>query len=163
MNNIALEQIIAEGYRQSREGNRAGDTEHELSCIRSYILHAERIVVPNHSTEKVTAINETLQEFGILSAKHLCIPTTSHDLTRMPAISKGLLALDITGADLVIARGRLGIPGSGSMLVILDSRGRILSAALSPPHVIHQKPVTDAVRDEMKDALLRIGLRKIQP
>lgn len=163
MNTTGLEQSIADGYRQSREGTRTGDTDLELARIRSYIRHAERIVVPNHNAEKVTIINTILQEFGIRTAEHLCIPTTSPDLTRMPAISKALLALDITGADLVIARGRLGIPGSGSMLVILDTRGRILSAALSPPHVIHQKPVPDAVRDEMEDALLRIGLRKKQP
>ena len=58
----------------------------------------------------------------------------------MPAVNKALLALDITGAALVIARGRPGIPGSGSMLVIMDTRCRILSAAIAPPHIVHENP-----------------------
>lgn len=70
------------------------------------------------------------------------------------------MALDIVDCDLVIARGRLGVPGSGSMLVIMDSKGRILSAALSPPHIIHKKSVEKAVKDEMTTALKRIGLNE---
>ncbi|HJK77689.1 MAG TPA: DUF3236 domain-containing protein [Methanocorpusculum sp.] len=162
MNTLSLEQIIASGYRESGEGTRTGDTPRELAAIRTYIRHAGRIVVPNHNTDKITAINAVLAEFGLRSAEHLCIPTTAPDQTRMPAVSKALLALDITGADLVIARGRLGIPGSGSLLVIMDARGRILSAALSPPHIVHEKSVPDAVRSELKDALERIGFGRPQ-
>ena len=137
MNTTALDHIITEGYRQSEQGTRTGDTETELTAIRSYIRTAERIVVPNHNTDKITVINAVLAEFDIRCAEHLCIPTAAPDQTRMPAVNKALLALDITGAALVIARGRLGIPGSGSMLVIMDTRGRILSAAISPPHIVH--------------------------
>jgi len=162
MNITALDQIITEGYRQSEQGTRTGDTAAELAAIRTYIQTAGRIVVPNHNNDKITVINEVLAEFSLRCAEHLCIPTTAPDQTRMPAVSKALLALDITGADLVIARGRLGIPGSGSMLVIMDTRGRILSAALSPPHIIHQKTVPDAVRGELEEALSRIGFRKKQ-
>lgn len=162
MNITELDRIIAEGYQQSEEGTRTGDTDTELAAIRTYIRTAERIVVPNHNTDKITIINTVLAEFNLRCAEHLCIPTTAPDQTRMPAVSKALLALDTTGAPLVIARGRLGIPGSGSMLIIIDTRGRILSAALSPPHVIHQKTVPDAVRTELEEALSRIGFRKGQ-
>ncbi len=103
------------------------------------------------------AINEVLAEFGLPAATHLLLPTACADLSRMPAVTKACMALDLSPSDLVIARGRLGVPGSGSMLVILDAKGRILSAALSPANCLHGKEVSDAVRDEMREALVRVG------
>ena len=41
MNTTALDHIITEGYRQSEQGTRTGDTETELTAIRSYIRTAE--------------------------------------------------------------------------------------------------------------------------
>ena len=86
------------------------------------------------------------------------IPTEVSDLTRMPVLSKGLMAVDISNADIIIARGRLGIPGSGSMLLIMDSKGRILTGYTSPPSIIHKKDIDDSVRDELIGALKRIGV-----
>lgn len=137
---------------------RRGDTIPELEGVREYILRSRKIVVPNHNGDKISVINEVLETFGLPRAVHLKVPTNYCDLSRMPALSKALLALDTTSADLVIARGRLGVPGSGSMLVILDSKGRILSAALSPSHVVHGKTVEEAVRDETRIALEQVGL-----
>jgi len=155
-----LERIIENAYDESLTGVRVGDTKAECREIRRYIQDAEEIIIPNHNDAKVTAINEVLNEFGLSRGKHLQIPTDACDVSRMPAITKAQMALDVSSCDLVIARGRLGVPGSGSMLVIVDSKGRILSAALSPSHIIHGKGVSEAVRDEMESALERIGFTR---
>ena len=152
-----LDQVIENAYFESVIGVRKGDSYSETEEIRRYIRNAREIVIPNHNDEKVTVINEVLEAFGLTQAKHLEVHTNSCDISRMPAVTKALMALDISSCDLVIARGRLGIPGSGSMLILVDNKGRILSAALSPSHIIHGKTVTDAVRDEMQSALERIG------
>ncbi len=116
-------------------------------------------MVPNKNTVKTSAINEVLTRFNLPSAEHVFIHTNSADLSRTPAITKAILALDICDCELVIARGRLGVPGSGSLLVIMDKKGRILSAATSPSHILHGKEVQDAVKDEITEALVRIGFR----
>jgi hypothetical protein len=155
-----LDQIVENAYFESVSGVRTGDTKTECRELRRYIRDAREIIIPNHSDAKVIAINEVLEEFGLSKAKHLQIHTDACDVSRMPAITKAIMALDICSCDLVIARGRLGIPGSGSMLVILDKKGRILTASLSPPHIIHGKVISEAVRCEMTNALERIGFHK---
>lgn len=154
---MTLETTIGNAFQESAAGVRKGDNPAELAEIRKYLLASRVIVVPNHNGVKIGVINEILEEYGLPLAKHLAVPTGSCDVSRMPALTKALMALDISDADLVIARGRLGVPGSGSMLVILDRKGRILSAALSPAHVLHGKTVAQAVRDEMREALSRLG------
>lgn len=154
---MSLEQIIQNAYLESVNGVRRGDTGEEVEEIREYIRRSRVIVVPNCSGEKFSAINEVLVAFGLPMAEHLSFHTDACDLSRMPALTKGLMALDLTSAALVIARGRLGVPGSGSMLVILDQKGRILSASLSPPHIIHGNSVRDAVIGELTLALQRLG------
>ncbi|ABN07900.1 Uncharacterized protein-like protein [Methanocorpusculum labreanum Z] len=160
MNLDSIDCCVSSAYSQSLNGTRLGDTAEETMSIREYIKSSRHIVVPNHDDRKIAVINSVLSSFGLPRAVHLCIPTNSPDLTRTPAVSKALMALDITGADLVIARGRLGVPGSGSMLVIMDSRGRILSASLSPSHLYHAKSISDAVTHEMEEALVRVGFQK---
>jgi hypothetical protein len=156
---MSLENTIHNAYLESVTGVRRGDTIAEQEEVRNSIIRAKKIVVPNHNDDKVNVINEVLKAFGLSSAVHLQIHTDCCDVSRMPAITKAFLALDVTDADLVIARGRLGVPGSGSMLVILDGKGRILSAALAPSHMMHGKSIAEAVRDEMRIALERIGLK----
>lgn len=152
-----LDQTINAAYTESLHGTRGGDRVRELETIRSYILSCRDICIPNHDDGKVTSINTVLKRFGIAAGRHLRIPTHACDISRMPALTKAQMALDVSDADLVIARGRLGVPGSGSMLVVLDQKGRILTASLSPPHVLHEMSVSDAVRAEMESALVRIG------
>ncbi|MBP2133573.1 hypothetical protein J2128_001527 [Methanomicrobium sp. W14] len=154
---MSFEDIIKNAFLESMNGERRGDTPGETEMIREYIKDSKKIVVPNCNDQKVEAINEVLKKFGLSLASHLNVYTNCCDASRMPAVEKACLALDITGADLVIARGRLGVPGSGSMLIIMDCRGRILSAAISPPHHAHGKTVYEAVKDEIKTALERIG------
>ncbi|MCK9152531.1 DUF3236 domain-containing protein [Methanobacterium alcaliphilum] len=155
-----LEKSIKNAYQESVDGTRRGDSFAEVKKIKAYIKNAKRIIVPNWNKAKIDVVNQVLKDFELKKAEHLEFHTNSCDLTRMPALSKAIMALDISSADLVIARGRLGVPGSGSMLVIIDNKGRLLSATISPAHVIHGKSVQDAVRDEITAALERIGFSK---
>lgn len=154
---MKLEESVRNACIESSTGVRRGDKEEETAIIREYILGSKRIVVPNFNGEKIDAIKEVLNRLDLPPLIHLDVHTDSCDVSRMPAVTKALMALDMTDADLVIARGRLGVPGSGSMLVITDRKGRVLTAGLSPSHHIHGKTVYEAVRDEMRDALSRIG------
>lgn len=155
---MKFEDIIRNAFEESINNTRKGDTEEEVEFIRNIILSAKKIVVPNKNHVKTRVINEVLGQFELPKAEHLHINTNSADLTRMPVISKALMAIDQCQCDLVIARGRLGVPGSGSMLVVMDSKGRILTGSLSPSHIIHKQSLETAVRSEITYALKRIGL-----
>lgn len=157
---MVFENIIKEATLESENGTRKGDKKEEIIAIQEYIKNAQNIVVPNKNGIKVEALNTILTEYGVKKAKILKINTNFADYTRFPTLSKALCALDQTNADLIIARGRLGIPGSGSILLFIDNKGRILTAGMSPSHIIHQKTLTQAVKDETKDALEKIGLKK---
>lgn len=159
---MALETIIKIAFEESINGKRQGDKIDELKAIQSYIKSCQKIGVPNHDHVKTTVINPVLESFGLAPAENLQIHTSSADLTRMPAVTKALMALDLYDLEMVIARGRLGVPGSGSLLILMDNKGRILSAATSPPHILHHKNLKDAVRDEMIYALERIGLKVLK-
>lgn len=154
---MSLEDFITNACIESSTGVRRGDKKEETEGIMQYILNSKKIAIPNCNDQKVAAVNEVLTELNLPKVEHLNIHTDSCDVSRMPAVTKALMALDMTDADLVIARGRLGVPGSGSMLVIVDRKGRLLSASLSPSHHLHGKTVYEAVKDEMTDALSRIG------
>lgn len=69
------------------------------------------------------------------------------------------MALDVCDADLIIARGRLGLPGSGSLLLFVDNKGRILTPWTSS-HAISQKTLEDAVYEEANEALQKSDLKK---
>ena len=154
--------MIRNAYNESVNGIRKGDKEEELKSLQKYIRSCKKIVIPNHNAIKTAVINEVLKKYDISLAEHLCIHTNSADLTRCPAISKAQLALDTCDCDLVIARGRLGVPGSGSMLVLMDHKGRILTSANSPSHVLHKKKLENAVEDELTQALERIGFEVVK-
>ena len=110
---MAFEESIRKASTQSYEGTRKGDTVEEIKEIQNYIRNA-KIVVPNKNGIKVEVINEVLKKFNIPPAEYLHVNTNYADFSRTPAISKAMIAIDQSDADLVIARGRLGIPGSGS-------------------------------------------------
>lgn len=157
---MGLENLIKNAYKESIDGNRRGDKLEEIEAIQNYIKSSKRIIIPNWNQTKVNVINEVLAEFKLSEAEHLEFHTNSADLSRMPAITKAQMALDLCECDLVIARGRLGVPGSGSLMVILDSKGRILTGTASPSHVVHKKDLTEAVRYEITNCLERIGFKK---
>lgn len=157
----SLEIPIKNAYLESINGNRMGDKEEELEVIRKIILNAKNIVVATNNPKKFKVIKNILLK--ILNEKNVNIsrieiPTEVSDLTRMPALNKGLIAVDTTDADIVIARGRLGVPGSGSMLLIMDNKGRILTASLSPSSTIHKENIENTIKNELISALKRINL-----
>lgn len=158
---MRLEKIIKNACEESIKEARMGDTEDETKFIQDYLKSAQKIVVPSRNDVKLRVINQVLKEFGLQEAEKLSINTGAADLTRLPSISKAIMALDQCECDLIIARGRLGVPGSGAMLVMIDRKGRILTATTSPSHVVHKNGVENAVRDEITHALERIGLKRI--
>ena len=156
---MAFEESIRKASVQSYEGTRKGDTVEEIEAIQDYIRNA-RIVIPNKNGIKVEVINEVLGKFNIPPAEILKINTNYADFSRMPAVAKAVIAVDQSDADLVIARGRLGIPGSGSFLVFMDNKSRILTAATSPSHIIHNQPLEETVYKETLEALKKVGFKE---
>ena len=105
-------------------------------------------------------LNKVLEEYNLPQAEILQLNTNTADTSRIPALAKAYIALDQSDADLIIARGRLGIPGSGSLLIFIDNKGRILTCGTSPSHVIHKKTIEEAVYNEACEALEKIGFNK---
>ncbi len=159
---MAFENMIKNAFEESENNCRFGDTLEEIGEIQDYIKNAEKIYIPNKNGNKVEVLNEVLREYGLPEAEILQINTNTADTSRIPALAKAYIALDQSDADLIIARGRLGIPGSGSLLVFIDSKGRILTAGTSPSHAIHNKPIEQAVYEEACEALEKIGFKKVE-
>ena len=157
---MAFEKMIKNAFEESQTNSRFGDTLEEIHEIQEYIKNAEKIYVPNKNGIKVEVLNEVLNEYNLPQAKILQINTNTADTSRIPALAKAYMALDQSDADLIIARGRLGIPGSGSLLIFIDNKGRILTAGTSPSHLIHKKTLEKAVFDETCEALEKIGFKK---
>lgn len=158
---MEFSEIIRMAAEESIGGIRRGDKESEVKAIQDYIKNAELIIVPNKNGLKLDSINQALNEFGLNSAICKNINTNFADCSRLPAINKCLMAVDQFEANLFIARGRLGLPGSGSLLIFMDSKGRILTAGSSPSHVIHKNSLGSSVYNETVQALERIGLKKL--
>ena len=159
---MAFEKMIKNAFEESRNNCRFGDTLEEIKEIQDYIKNAERIYIPNKNGIKVEVLNEVLKEYVLSEAKILQIDTNTADTSRIPALAKAYMALDQSDADLIIARGRLGIPGSGSLLIFIDSKGRILTAGTSASHAVHKKSIEEAVYKEACEALEKIGFEKIE-
>jgi hypothetical protein len=159
---MAFEKMIRNAFEESRDDRRFGDTLDEIAEIQDYIKNAEKICIPNKNGIKVEVLNRVLSEYGLPQAEMLQIDTNTADTSRIPALAKAYMALDQSDADLIIARGRLGIPGSGSLLIFIDNKGRILTAGTSPSHVIHKKTIEEADYEEASEALEKIGFKKIE-
>ncbi|WP_407432684.1 DUF3236 domain-containing protein [Methanobrevibacter sp.] len=157
---MAFEKMIKNAFEESENDCRFGDTLEEVIEIQEYIKNARKIYVPNKNGIKVEVLNQVLKEYNLHAAKILQINTNTADTSRIPALAKAYMALDQSDADLIIARGRLGIPGSGSLLIFIDNKGRILTCGTSPSHAIHQKSIEDAVYKEACEALEKIGFEK---
>ncbi|MDO5814884.1 MAG: DUF3236 domain-containing protein [Methanobrevibacter sp.] len=158
---MAFERMIRNAFEESRNNCRFGDTLEEISELQDYIKNAKKIYIPNKNGIKVNILNEVLKSYGLPEAEILQINTNTADTSRIPALAKAYMALDQSDADLIIARGRLGIPGSGSLLIFIDNKGRILTAGTSPSHLIHKKSLEDAVYSEACEALEKIGFKKV--
>lgn len=157
---MAFEKMIHNAFEESRNNCRFGDTLEEIHEIQEYIKNAEKICIPNKNGIKVEVLNKVLSEYNLPQAEILQINTNTADTSRIPALAKAYMALDQSDADLIIARGRLGIPGSGSLLIFIDNKGRILTCGTSPSHAIHNRTIEEAVYEEACEALEKIGFNK---
>ena len=118
---MAFEKMIKNAFEESRNNCRFGDTLEEITEIQEYIKNAQKIYIPNKNGIKVEVLNQVLREYNLPPAEILHINTNTADTSRIPALAKAYMALDQSDADLIIARGRLGIPGSGSLLIFIDN------------------------------------------
>ena len=157
---MAFEKIIQNAFEESLNDSRFGDTLEEIQEIQNYIKNAKKVYIPNKNGIKVEVLNKVLEEYNLPQAEILQLNTNTADTSRIPALAKAYIALDQSDADLIIARGRLGIPGSGSLLIFIDNKGRILTCGTSPSHVIHKKTIEEAVYNEACEALEKIGFNK---
>ena len=158
---MAFEKMIKKAFDESLNDCRFGDTLDEIKEIQNYIQNAEKIYIPNKNGIKVEVLNNILKEYGLPPADILNLNTNTADTSRIPALAKAYIALDQCDGDLIIARGRLRIPGSGSLLIFIDNKGRILTAGTSPSHLIHNKSIETAVENEAREALEKIGFKKV--
>lgn len=157
---MAFEKMIQNAFEESLNDSRFGDTLEEIQEIQNYIKNAKKVYIPNKNGIKVEVLNKVLEEYNLPQAEILQLNTNTADTSRIPALAKAYIALDQSDADLIIARGRLGIPGSGSILIFIDNKGRILTCGTSPSHVIHKKTIEEAVYNEACEALEKIGFNK---
>ncbi|AGN15933.1 MULTISPECIES: DUF3236 domain-containing protein [Methanobrevibacter] len=158
---MSFEKMIKNAFEESENNCRFGDKIEEVHEIQTYIKNAKKIYVPNKNGIKVKVLNKVLKEYGLNEAHILKINTNFADTSRIPALSKAYIALDQCDCDLIISRGRLGVPGSGSLLVFIDNKGRILTAGSSPSHAVTSKPLEEAVYMEAVEALEKVGFKKI--
>ena len=157
---MAFEKMIQNAFEESLNDSRFGDTLEEIQEIQNYIKNAKKVYIPNKNGIKVEVLNKVLEEYNLPQAEILQLNTNTADTSRIPALAKAYIALDQSDADLIIARGRLGIPGSGSLLIFIDNKGRILTCGTSPSDVIHKKTIEEAVYNEACEALEKIGFNK---
>ena len=157
---MAFEKMIQNAFEESLNDSRFGDTLEEIQEIQNYIKNAKKVYIPNKNGIKVEVLNKILEEYNLPQAEILQLNTNTADTSTIPALAKAYIALDQSDADLIIARGRLGIPGSGSLLIFIDNKGRILTCGTSPSHVIHKKTIEEAVYNEACEALEKIGFNK---
>jgi len=153
-----IEKTIKCAYDESINNSRFGDKFEEIEAIQSTIKSAKSVVVATRNEKKFKVVSDIISKITDADISMIEIPTNSADLTRMPALNKGLIAVDSSNADIVISRGRLGIPGSGSFLLIMDKKGRILTGSVSPSSIIHKNPIEKTVELELINALERIGI-----
>lgn len=153
-----FQESVKTAYLESLNGSRKGDKPEEVELIKKKILESKSIVVATNNNKKFKVVRDIVSKIVDADIKMTEISTDVADLTRTPAINKGLIAVDSIDADIVIARGRLGVPGSGSMLVIMDNKGRILTGSLSPSSVIHKEDIEQRIKNELIEALNRVGI-----
>ncbi|WP_459201334.1 DUF3236 domain-containing protein [Methanococcus sp. CF] len=153
-----IEETVKCAYEESLNNARFGDKIEEIHTIQNTIKLSKTVVVATSNDKKFKVVSDIISKITDAKISMLDIPTNSADLTRMPALNKGLIAVDSSNADLIITRGRLGIPGSGSLLLIMDKKGRILTGSVSPSSIIHKNPIEKTVELELINALERVGI-----
>ena len=149
-----------EAYLQSLSGERKGDRPEEVEYLRRYLKSSKWGVVTDNPL-KFRIFKNTLSLFGIDRVVQLNLPTDAFDLLQVPALGKALAGRSVSDCDLILSRGRLGLPGSGALTVLVNSCGDVVSAVTSPPHVVHRLSLETAVFLDTFRLLKRLGLKPL--
>ena len=151
-----LENLHQRALLESIEGSRKGDRIEETESIQRF-LRSGNIGIVTSNNAKFNIAKNALSLFGLESIQ-VKVPTNCFDLTPMPALFKALSGRNFSDANVFLARGRLGIAGSGSLTVMVDREGRLLSAVTSPPHHITGFSIELATFLDIFKILRRLGL-----
>ncbi len=153
-------ELFERAFEQSLENKRRGDLPEETAYLAKLVKNS-RIALISGNAEKVEIFKNTLRLFGIEKTAEVILKNSSQfDLCDTPAIAKAIAGKNLyQKADLYLARGRLGLPGSGALTVLINKSGQILSAVTSPPHHLGNYPLETAVFVDTFNLLLRLGLK----
>jgi len=149
-----------EAYLQSLSGKRKGDRPQEVEYLKQRLKSSKWGVVTDNPL-KFRLFKNTLSLFGIDRVVQLEIPTDPFDLLQIPVLGKALAGRNVSDCDLFLARGRLGLPGSGALTVLVSSCGDVVSAVTSPPHVVHGLSLETALFLDTFRLLSRLGLKPL--
>ncbi len=149
--------LFKEAFEESLKGVRKGDKPEETQTLRK-LLSGGRFGVVTDNDRKFTVFKSVLAMFGINDVVQIRVPTGVFDLQQIPSLSKALSGRNFKECDFYIARGRLGLPGSGAFTVIIDVYGNVLSAVTSPPHHLHGFSLETAVFFDAFRLFRRLGL-----
>jgi|GEM_PF-240921 hypothetical protein len=150
---------FVKGYLASLRGKRKGDKPVETEIIRDKIVRSS-IGIVTANEKKYMIISSILRTFGIRKVVPVKLSTDSFDLTDIPALMKAIAGSKISECEFFLARGRLGIPGTGALTVLIHRDGSIVSAVTSPPSHIHRLSLEEAVVFDVVSLFRRIGLKQ---
>ena len=154
------ESILKRAYLESLSGERKGDRVEEVKLLSQMVLNSRWGVVTDN-IRKFTVIKNTLSLFGIENVEQIVLPTSTFDLLQIPALFKALAGKRISSCDIFLARGRVGLPGSGALTVAVNREGDIISAVTSPPHFLHSLSLEAALFLDTFRLLQRMGIKPI--
>ncbi|WP_297445627.1 FeGP cofactor biosynthesis guanylyltransferase HcgB family protein [Desulfurobacterium sp.] len=149
--------LFKKAFEESLNGIRKGDKPEETEALKKLLLDGKfGVVTDNH--KKFSIFKNTLGMFGVKNVIQICVPTDIFDLEQMPSLSKALSGRYFGECDFYIARGRLGLPGSGALTILIDVYGNVISAVTSPPHHIHGLSLETALFFDVFRLLKRLGM-----
>jgi hypothetical protein len=146
-------------YLESLTGNRKGDKPEETEKIVE-LLKKGTLGIATNNYKKFLIAKKVAQSFGIKNVQQITIPTNCFDLTPIPALSKATAGSFISDCDFLLARGRLGAPGSGALTVLIHKSGAIVSAVTSPPSHIHKLPLEQSLIADLTTLFRRLGMER---
>lgn len=152
--------LFKKAFQESLNGVRKGDKPEETAAIREAILKGKFGVVTDNP-EKFSVFRNTLAMFGIKNVVQVDVDTNCFDLEQMPSLAKALAGRYFRSCDFYIARGRLGLPGSGAFTVIVDVYGNVVSGVSSPPHHLHKFSLKTALFFDVFRLLRRLGISPV--
>ncbi len=152
------ESILRRAYLESLSGERKGDRAEEVELL-SQVAFNSRWGIVTDNARKFTIIRNTLSLFGIENVEQIVLPTSTFDLLQIPALFKALAGKRVSSCDVFLARGRVGLPGSGALTVAVNREGDIISAVTSPPHPLHGLSLEAALFLDTFRLLQRMGIK----